>query len=461
MPACIAPAWRADAILLPALPSPRIPVKARPRRSASPRSPRASSRAKPPRPARASASQPPPASASIDIDANRRLLNRYRFVLHEGMRLLAGWLPKTATFELKCEMGRALWESAVHVNAFYLRLREIQSPAFQKPTDEAYVRLVSELLHAPDEFAFALGLFRVVTPSLIEALASHETATFPNSDQPSVHAIKHALLDLREQLARIEPLLAAAQKAGRITPAARAWENHIAALLDAAGGVSGLKPRSSRVPVAPAGRVEFVAPREAARDERFTNRLADMAPMPGEENYHDHTVEEFERYSTEMLAAETVALVMFSITGMPWEFQFDSARHLYDEVRHCLMGYEWMRGHAMDPFQSPQYLHIYKWRSQYPPVMQYCMLTMGNEVHAFPYRHRRVEAHQKSGDALSEQFVRYDIADETQHVRFGNRWLPELLKHTGEKRPLKKYVDDALKVWHAEYRSGKLPVNVE
>jgi hypothetical protein len=89
------------------------------------------------------------------------------------------------------------------------------------------------------------------------------------------------------------------------------------------------------------------------------------------------------------------------------------------------------------------------------------MLTMGNEVHAFPYRHRRVEAHQKSGDRLSEQFVRYDIADETQHVRFGKRWLPELLKHVGEKRPLKQFTDDVLKIWESEYRTGKLTLNVE
>ena len=183
--------------------------------------------------------------------------------------------------------------------------------------------------------------------------------------------------------------------------------------------------------------------------------------MPPEEAYQEHTVEDFERYSTEMLAAETVALVRFLVKGMPWEFQYDIARHIYDEVRHCLMGYEWMRGHAMDPFQSPQYLHVFKWRSQFPPVMQYCMLTMGNEVHAFPYRHRRVEAHQKSGDRLSEQFVRYDIADETQHVRFGNRWLPELIKLVGEKRPLKQYTADVIKVWEEEYRTGKLTLNVE
>jgi len=406
-------------------------------------------------------SRRPTGSAPIDIDANRRLLNRYRFVEHENMRILAGWLPKAATFELKCELARTLWENAQHVNAFYLRLREIQSPAFQKPDDDALVTLIGELAHAPDEFALSLALYRVVTPGLIQALENHEAATFPNSDQPSVHVIRHALLDLRAQLERAEPLLRQAEKAGKITPAARSWEKYVRQLLAATGGIGGEAVRTSAPPAPPACRKKFQLPREADRDDRFTNRVADREPMPDEQNHQAHTIEEFERYSTEMLAAETVAVVMYSIEGMPWEFQFDTARHLYDEVRHCLMGYEWMQRHGMDPFQSPQYLHIFKWRSQFPPVMQYAMLTMGNEVHAFPYRHRRVEAHRKAGDALSEQFVRYDIADETQHVRFGNRWLPDLLKHVGEKRPLKQYVADILKVWEEQYRTGKLTINVE
>lgn len=397
----------------------------------------------------------------IDIDANRRLLNRYRFVQHEAIRLLAGWLPKVANFELKCEMGRTLWEDALHVNALYLRLREIQSPAFQRPADAALVTLMGELLHAPDELAFLLGVYRVVTPSLLSALATHETATFPNSDQPSVHAIQHALLDLRARLGRVEPLLATATGRGPLPSATREWIEYVTALLAAAGGVSGLEARGPAPVAPPACRTPFVAPREAERDARFTQRGSDQSGMPPEEEYHAHTVEEFERYSTEMLAAETVAVVLFRVTDMPWEFQFDSARHLYDEVRHCLMGYEWMRRHGLDPFKSPQYLQIFRWRSQFPPEMQYCMLTMGNEVHAFPYRHRRVEAHQQAGDQLSEQFVRYDIADETQHVRFGHRWLPELLKQAGEKRPLKRYIADVLKVWREEYRTGKLTINVE
>lgn len=185
-----------------------------------------------PRSARPTAARRPVrAAAAIDIDANRRLLNNYRYLEHEAMLHLAGWLPRAGTFELKCEFGRSLWEFSQHVNALYLRLREIQSPAFQKPADAAFVTLVDELPHAPDEFAFALGLYRVVLPGLVAALENHETATFPNSDQPSVHVITHALVDLRAQLRRVEPLLRAAEKAGRVTPAARAWERYVARLL--------------------------------------------------------------------------------------------------------------------------------------------------------------------------------------------------------------------------------------
>lgn len=399
-------------------------------------------------------------SAPIDIDANRRLLNRYRYVTHEAMRLLAGWLPKAARFELKCELGRTIWENSLHVNALYLRLREIQSPAFQQPADAALVFLMEELIHAPDELALAMAYYDVVTPSLIVALENHETATFPNSDLPSVRAIQHMLLDLRAEQARLRAVLDEATATGRITPAARAWTGYARSLLAAAGGVGGEETRGA-TPPRPDVFTEFKAPREAARDERFTNLGADLEAMPAEDDHDAHTTEEFERYSTEVLAAETVAVVMFQVKGMPWEFQFDSARHLYDEIRHALMGYEWMRRHDMNPFHSPQYLHILKWRCQFPPVMQYCMLTMGNEVHAFAYRHRRVEAHQKTGDQLSEQFVRYDIADETQHVRFGKRWLPVLLEHTAETRSLEKYIEDCLQVWEEQYRTGKLTINVE
>lgn len=401
---------------------------------------------------------------ALDIDSNRRWLNRYRFIEQQGMRILAGWLPKAARFELKCEIGRVIWEDSQHVNSLYLRLREIQSPAFQKPADPGLIRLMDELLHAPNEFAMAVAFWRVMKPALCTALEAHEETTFPNSDRPSIYAIEHIVYDERAQCRRMEELLEQWEREGRFTPEVAGWEAYVRQLLQAAGGISGEDARPD-VAVKPSPfRRAFVPPTEAARDERFTN-LGVVAGIwgktPDEDNYTEHSNWEFERYSTEMLAAETIGLVMHLMPAMPWDFHFDLARHLYDEVRHGLMGYEWMRLHGENPYAAAQSVSVFKWRSQFTPMEQYCLLTMGNEANVFPYRLRRVEAHRQGGNRLNEQFVRYDMADETQHVRFGKRWIPEMVRLTGEKRSPEQFIADVLKVWHAEYVDGSFPVRGE
>ena len=69
----------------------------------------------------------------IDFAHNKQLLNRYRFIEYETLRILAAWLPATANMDWKLAMGRLLWEDAQHVQHLYQRLREIQTPAFRPP----------------------------------------------------------------------------------------------------------------------------------------------------------------------------------------------------------------------------------------------------------------------------------------------------------------------------------------
>ena len=102
----------------------------------------------------------------VDMARNKRLLNRYCFVEYETIRILAGWLPATATMELKLAMGRLLWEDAQHVQHLYRRLREVQTPAFRPPGDEALEHLMAEAIHAPDELDLLAGIFRVIKPAL-------------------------------------------------------------------------------------------------------------------------------------------------------------------------------------------------------------------------------------------------------------------------------------------------------
>jgi hypothetical protein len=391
--------------------------------------------------------QPP---EQVDFAHNKQLLNRYRFVEYELLRILAGWLPATGQMELKLTIGRLLWEDAQHVQHLYQRLREIQTPAFRDPGDTALTRLIAEAIHAPNERDLLAGLCRVIKPALAQAYRWHMQQTFANPDAPTLYAFKHILLDEDEHASWAAEALAD-HPAGE-------WEQYIAGLLAAAGGITGRDARAA-APAAPACRSLFAAPLQAARDARF--RLADReaGKLPQAADAATERLREFESYSQEMLAAETVALVLYLSPAMPWEFVYNSARHCYDETRHCRLGIEWLARHGLDYTQVPQNTRIYAWRSQYDPATQYCLLTMGNEKHAFPYRRQRLAAYRGAGDRLSADFLNYDMADERQHVAYGRKWLPQLMAQHGITIPVDQFVDQTVALWEAEYRSGALPLH--
>jgi hypothetical protein len=386
----------------------------------------------------------------VDFAQNKQLLNRYRFVEYEMLRILAGWLPATAQMELKLAIGWLLWEDAQHVQHLYQRLREIQTPAFRDPSDETLLRLMAEAIHAPSERDLLAGLCRVIKPALAAAYRWHMRQTFANPDAPTLYAFKHILLDEDEHAGWAAEALA--------EHPAGAWERYIADLLAAAGGITG-RARRAAAPAAPACRRQFAAPRTAARDARFTLADRDAGKLPRAANPADERQREFESYSQEMLAAETVALILYLSPGMPWEFVYNSARHCSDETRHCRLGIEWLARHGIDYTTVPQNTRIFAWRSQYDPATQYCLLTMGNEKHAFPYRRQRLAAYRGAGDRLSAEFISYDMADERQHVAYGRKWLPQLMALHHIKMPVDQFVDETVQRWEAEYRSGALPLH--
>ena len=387
----------------------------------------------------------------VEMARNKRLLNRYRFIEYETMRILAAWLPATARMEYKLALGRFLWEEAQHVQHLYQRLREVQTPAFRPPGDPALEELMAEAIHAPDERSLLAGLFRVIKPALMEAYRWHSRQTFANPDAPTLYALKHILLDEAEHVA-----WAQAEFAGQPTSD---WERYIAELLAHAGGVTGDEARAGK-PTRTAARVAFRKPMTAARDDRFII----LERHWGDADARRHTdaaarrLDEFENYSQEMLAAETVALIIHLSPNMPWGFVYDSARHCYDETRHCLLGIEWLRRHGLDYTSVPQNTRIYAWRSQYDAATQYCLLTRGNEAHAFPHRRRSLAQYEAAGDQLSAQYVSYDMADERQHVAFGTKWLPELMAQNNIDMPVERFIEETVALWQREYVSGDLPL---
>ena len=390
----------------------------------------------------------------VDMARNKRLLNRYRFIEYETLRILAAWLPATAHMEYKLALGRFMWEEAQHVQHLYQRLREVQTPAFRPPDDPALEALMAEAIHAPDERGLLAGIFRVIKPALMSAYRWHSRQTFANPDAPTLYALKHILLDEAEHVAWAE-----AEFTGQ--PASD-WERYIAELLAHAGGVTGDEARAEK-PAPAAARIPFRAPMTAARDDRFIILQQPWGDAEARKQADESArrLDEFENYSQEMLAAETVALIIHLSPDMPWRFVYDSARHCYDETRHCLLGIEWLRQHGLDYTTVPQNSRIYQWRSQYDPATQYCLLTRGNEAHAFPHRRRSLAKYEAAGDQLSAQYVSYDMADERQHVAFGTKWLPQLMAQNNIDMPVEQFIEETVSLWQREYVSGELPLHAE
>lgn len=87
-------------------------------------------------------------------------------------------------------------------------------------------------------------------------------------------------------------------------------------------------------------KIAFQLPLESTRDSRFKK-----------------TVTKFKDIET--TAAEAVAFVHFASVGKPWAFYFNTARHLWDEVRHSWFGEAALRNHGYDIYEAPNWTAWY------------------------------------------------------------------------------------------------------
>lgn len=86
-------------------------------------------------------------------------------------------------------------------------------------------------------------------------------------------------------------------------------------------------------------------------------------------------------------------------------------------------------GHHISDF--PHSVANFTWRQLMDPMRRYCTLTYVIEADSFAYKRETYREHVEHGDDESAQAVLFDIADETLHVRWGAKWVPELMKVEG------------------------------
>ena len=94
-----------------------------------------------------------------------------------------------------------------------------------------------------------------------------------------------------------------------------------------------------------------------------------------------------------------------------------------------------------------------------PPHERYAMMTMEFEANSFPTKALVMDRVRELNDFEADTLLAFDRNDEQNHVRYGHRWLPEMMALFGEKRPVEDFVKATQAKFYqlAEVHGGKTP----
>jgi len=360
-------------------------------------------------------------------------------------RLLGGWQPAIRLWEAKHAIGLHLWQDLQTARELRTRLWELRvSRPDNTAVTESVLPAIKILACAQHDFEFVAGIYLGVKKALAEAYRAYLEETHATWDAPSIDILRRAAGIKETQIEWAEAYLAQVAATDEQRHIVERWSNYAMEVITAAGGVCGEGKRSSELPPPPPGYGCLLPFGECKRDDRFKVQLQGF-DRPPIEDAEAHTLWQFVSYTMEMQAAETLASVLWEVEGMDWEFYYDVARHCYDECRHSKMGEERVRELGHEIFEFPQFTGNYAWRQLYDPMRRYGMLTYIIEQDSFALKHETYKNYVKIGDTTSAEAIMYDIIDETMHVRWGQKWVPELIKHQEEPMNLDEVIEDCRK----------------
>lgn len=165
-------------------------------------------------------------------------------------------------------------------------------------------------------------------------------------------------------------------------------------------------------------------------------------PLPKEQVYTDRERYHAINFLQEVQAADSCASMLFEAPDMPWNFYFDLSRHMWDESRHAIFGERKLIQLGTDAATVGLSGKAYTMRQTLSPLDRYAALST-QEADAFPGKHVGLKDAVANNDQLSAMAWSYDIADETQHLRFGTKWIPVMLEKVSDPRSYEQVKDDA------------------
>jgi hypothetical protein len=367
--------------------------------------------------------------SSIDVKTNAIRLRRFQYVFRRLVLVAAGQLPARAEWEVKMALARHMHEDAEAASCLLervLELRVTESQAAKAP-DALLGLFLDEVLRAQTDPEYLLGIYEVVRPALLDAIARHVRDTQPLVDYPTVRVARLVRIELEDQIGLGRALIAQFVGPEERRQSAE-YVERLRAMLAHVGGFDGTgesRPQEVRRwrSIEP-----HVLPLKSARPADFGPSVHIRLPGCLDEKLSDaeNALREMMKIrQEEMTAAELIAGVMYETTEIPWSFHRTLARHCWDEARHAAFGQAALESHGIDWRRCPQYTAEYeKFRSE-APAKAYAFLSLGIETSAMAKNGKQHELHLVRDvfkDPLMAVFQDYDWADELQHAGFGRTW---------------------------------------
>jgi hypothetical protein len=385
-------------------------------------------------------------SSQLSTVEPRRNVKRleHLFAVEKGlMRVEGARLPDLESWTLKQKIGYFLYADALHADEIRTRRRELQAGTREfPPLPSVMQNVLEQVLFAEGDYLFCTALYLGFKPLLVQAYRQHLAETTIVSDHPTQELIRKIIAETEQQIAWVEGALSMMPAVtGDQKKTGQEWVARVQGWVQAAGGILG--EAAIKAEALPAERSYTVTPK--ARREPRQHATFAFEQLPGaDSDLQAALLTQFGAYFREMAAAETMAALLWEAPqAMPWDFFIDSARHFWDEIRHCQVGQQRLEVLGLDIWQVPVQTGHYDARAHMPLLERYAFLTQVQEAESFSIKRVNERLFREAGDQLSADMVAYDMADERNHVRYGTKWIPVLQKVLGDTRSMEELVTDS------------------
>lgn len=352
---------------------------------------------------------------------------------------------RVGNIDLKYLLCQHVWEAAGHARFLRERGRELSGFGKGESVRPAYARIFEEAIRAEDPMVALAGFYRVLKPALLAAYRHYLEATHHLADWPSRHLVEEFIGDEERHAREIEPSLAPVE-AGQ-------WQSHLEAALQAIGGWLGeiaAEPLPEGFNWIHEG-VPYRHPETCNRgDYPVCSSVFGHDPESDpivrewlEDPQADARVIRLQVYiwlMMELDAVDYLATIFYDTQGAPFDLHYDLARHLWDESRHSQFGYRQLPRLGVDLRTLEHSLDLYNILVQMTPAERYAMMTMEFEAGSFPTKAKVMDRVRELNDFEADTLLAFDRNDEQNHVRYGHRWLPEIMKFFGEEGPVDAFV---------------------